>query len=337
MPSLITHPSGRVTYSNKLYPRGKDFKTSNADLSRAGDEEKAWIATRSPLEEPKREPIPVPESSVEAFSNLGLSIETNFPATSRTRSRTMQPKARHRSREALYVLEQVVHRDNMTFFTGTVPSELVKFATEKIWSQVMDVFLKRVRRLLDAAGIKLIDFWVKEVHPERSVEAQEVILHVHMVFAGRKPYNHWAITPKEFTEMWKESWEAVLPDESKGLYWGASTNVQRVKKSVKNYFSKYLSKGTNDELLPLLESLPDTSIPRNWAAMSQNLGRLLERNTYRYQGEAARAVIDYLCHETLTLGLRWYPVLMGREDGTCFDIAGAFYGLDPPGIKFREW
>lgn len=337
MPIAITHPDGKFTYSNKEGRAGSSRPTARGFYPGLDDDLIDRLNARTPVYDPPEPCITSPDIPPDSPLRLGLSKETNLPATPRKKSLTMQSKAKNRVRQALYVMERVVNKENMTFFTGTVPPEIGRVATSANWSDAMDVFLKRVRRRLEGQDMKLIDLYVLEVHPERSKAEGMPVLHAHLVLAGRKPRNTWAITPSEYTAMWQAAWEAVLPDIAKTLNWSASTNVQRVKKSVSRYFSKYLSKGTDSELLDLLASAPDSAVPRKWARMSRNLVNLLVKNTYRYTGEAARSLIDFLMSGFHDITFAWYPVLITREDGTCFDIAGVIYGLEPPGIKFRDW
>lgn len=343
MPTLITHPTGKITYSNRSKPtHAHRQQTRLIRLITDGDMRRA-IITAHPLEAPPRPKIKHPEIDKTSPLYMGLSEEIKFTAPVRTRSKGMGSKARAAIRERLYVAQEVIGKDKLSFVTGTTPNEVAQWVHERVkagnenpWPHVLDVFLKTYRRAAKKGGFAPLYLWVLEPHPERSAEAGYPILHTHIAWRGRKPFDGWVMTPQAVTNAWKNAWETVLPEHLQNLNWSASTNVQSVRKGLGNYFGKYLSKGADARLLALLANAPDNSFPRNWYGCSRNLIRITAKNTYRHEGEAARSVIDLLCQDFMTLGLTWNPVLLTREDGTCFDIAGAFYGGDPPGIRFWD-
>jgi len=343
MPTLITHPTGKITYSNKSNKTYQPWQHVRLRGLVTGDDEKREIILKHPLEAPKKPAIKLPELDKTAPLYMGLSEEIKFTAPDRARSRGMGSKARSAIRERLYVAQEVVGKDKLSFVTGTIPDQVADWVNSRLkaghespWSRVMDIFLKTYRRAAQKARFAPLYLWILEPHPERSADAGFPILHMHLAWRGRKPMEGWIMSPQAITNAWKNAWESVLPENLQNLNWSASTNVQSVRKGLGNYFGKYLSKGADESLLKLLADQPDNAFPRNWYGCSRNLIRLTAQNTYRYEGEAARSVIDLLCQDFLTMGLIWNPVLLTRNDGTCFDIAGAFYGGDPPGIRASE-
>lgn len=129
----------------------------------------------------------------------------------------------------------------IAMLTNTLPSmsqeELVK-ATE-LWSEIMRQFCQELKRKLKRVGLPIDYAYVTEWQQQRGA------LHAHIVFIAS---NCKRITSKEqypITKEWcRDVWQKVLQNVLGVSYDCAkATRIEKVKKHVGAYISKYISKG----------------------------------------------------------------------------------------------
>lgn len=147
-------------------------------------------------------------------------------------------------------LEQAVRKEYLSFLTLTLPtsdSGLIALMTSEL-GHIVNRFTQELTRELVRKGLSGEYVYVIE-------EQKRGAPHVHMIFQGRHDRNSmrknrhtsksrgwgWAISTAKVDELWKGTLvNAGYPITSVE----AACNIQRVRKSVVAYMSKYMTKGT---------------------------------------------------------------------------------------------
>jgi hypothetical protein len=161
------------------------------------------------------------------------------------------------------------HRPLLAFWTVTLPPEALSqlgiLGTLPVFQDHLRKFLERH---LKGAKLPRWAVGVAELHPGRSRREGRPCPHWHVVFMGRKTRGHaWAITREGLDAVIERALVAAGVELPAGMTWAeflrTAGNVQPVKKSVRAYLSKYVTKGGNDTA-PWLESPWVSLIPRQW-------------------------------------------------------------------------
>lgn len=176
--------------------------------------------------------------------HLGLSNASNShtspesltqPTDWRKEARGTQNKfSSHARRMVRNAADLIGAKETMSFLTLTTP--ILTGSDEQLIRQKADVlikvFIQWVKRRLVAAGLPGEIIAVREFQKRGA-------LHWHLVFQGRRPFKHWAVLPQEFSAEWEAVLSRVIGRKVEAK---AGTTVQRVRKSVSGYLSKYMSK-----------------------------------------------------------------------------------------------
>lgn len=178
-------------------------------------------------------------------------------------------------RNTAHMMQQKWGRKVLSFLTLTVPpvseDEEKKLCLE--WSRIIRVFCQRLKRMLEAQGLPPVYVGVTEVQEKRWNQYQQVGLHVHIVFVGRRTaYDDWAFTPTEFREAWLSVLSTVLDRDVESR---SCENLQMVKKSASGYLGKYMSKGCRI-VNEIAESKGSEYIPTAWYTCAMPL-----KNAYK--------------------------------------------------------
>ena len=129
----------------------------------------------------------------------------------------------------------------LTLTLPTMSSEMLQVATEN-WAEIMRQFMQELARQLRRVGLP--DDWAfcTEWQKERGA------LHAHIAYIAH-PYksspkgDEYPITKEWHRETWKRILKNVLGND---FDCKAATRIEKVKKSVGAYMSKYISKGDKD-------------------------------------------------------------------------------------------
>lgn len=173
----------------------------------------------------------------------------------------MPKAARQKVSAALALLEE--KRPLLSFWTVTLPTEaLLQIGRRDTWQLfVARLLLQLKRRLLKRLGVAVV-VGVVELQPERGKSLGVPCPHLHVVFMGRRNGGSgWAIEPEELDAMIQSA--AIAAGVTGDICWDTAGNVQRVKKSVRAYLSKYMTKGSQD-FEHWLGSEWESLIPRQW-------------------------------------------------------------------------
>jgi hypothetical protein len=238
------------------------------------------------------------------------------------------PHGRKVLRSAAYRLKEVSGTRNLSFVTLTVPgaNRDVYGRVAKTSSQWLRVFQQKLTRELKRHGLSGEMCGCLEIQPSRFKRTGDAVLHVHMVFQGRKPGKHWALTPAEIRYIWQSVLSHYVP-ELRDADFSASENVQAVKKDPGAYLGKYMSKG-GDEIAQLSEQMPE-ALPKSWYFCSLKLRQWVLSHRVRLTHELAQTFMNWI--EDGKSGVIWIrSVKITLADGN--EIAIGKYGQ----IKTRD-
>lgn len=234
-------------------------------------------------------------------SSLGLSNAGNChskkPKPSKPKYRKglkgITSEAKRLIRTACAIQENKYGRSNVSFATLTVPtlrSPEDHITLNQNWSELVRQFMQALGRLLDRRGLDGKGILVVcEIQPGRWKKYGIVAPHLHCTFQGRKSrYSHWGISPKELDQIWGRCLQVILgwkPDCR------SACNIQQVKKSLKRYLAKYMSKG-GDILKQIIHAGMEDQVPPSWYRMSDNLRKKVHDSIQRLSEKATEFIID---------------------------------------------
>jgi hypothetical protein len=205
---------------------------------------------------------------------LGLSLAPNSKRPPRYGLQGLPAAGRKQVWRALALLEE--DRRLLSFWTVSLPTtSLLALARADSLPEFQDRLRKELARKLQRAGLPVRLVGVVELQPRRSHAAGIPCPHWHVVFQGRKsPGHHWALSPADLDEVIRAalaSAGAPAPDGIDGAaFLKAAGNVQQVKKSVRAYLSKYMTKGSGDTAR-WVGTEAETLLPRQWWFWSRPL------------------------------------------------------------------
>jgi hypothetical protein len=259
--------------------------------------------------------------TAENDSSLDYSFQLETLNTRRG-SKGITSKGRRMVKDACAILERDYARSQLSFVTLTLPTTNAIALQGEEWSMAVRSIKRKILRLLHDAGLPDELVMVSEVQEGRGMRLGVFALHLHVVFVGRFPGQHWAITTSQIESKWRESCEAIVgKDES--TYWGASTQMVRVKKSLVGYMGKYLSKGCK-MLAKVKEADPYFECPRAWYNVTNTLRKKVWKSIQVVSGEAAEDFMEQLqYYSDVLLKFQKYVTITG-VDGD--EIVVGWYG-----------
>ena len=209
-----------------------------------------------------------------AAEALGLSIARNSKTPPRYGLKGLPAAGRKQVSRSLALLEE--NRRCLSFWTVSLPTEaLTDLARSGQWAAFQDRLRQELIRRLRAAGLPALVVGVAELQPKRSRALGIPCPHLHVVFQGRKSQGHgWALDPAELDAVIAAALATAGVTAPAGIAtedWLAQAgNVQQVKKSVRAYLAKYMTKGSGDTR-QWIGHAAESLIPRQWWFWSRDL------------------------------------------------------------------
>ena len=248
------------------------------------------------------------KNSLKPVPPLGLSSVVNSTATppplnqkpkKRRGSHGISSRSRQLVRDAATLLQEKHGKEQLAFITHTIPPQFVK-EVHANWVKILHNLRRRYIRALQKAGLSEELIMVTEYQEERLSTSGIAVLHLHIVFVGRKKRRHWAYDIDCYKEHWKECCETYIENGKDNALWNAATRVESIKKSCAGYLSKYLSKGVST-LATVLQFDSNAFIPPSWHVLTQLLRCEVRRNTRHFEGQSATELFDYLTSNAVEL------------------------------------
>lgn len=228
----------------------------------------------------------------EECDRFGLSLLFN----SHRRRRGSKGISRYGSkmvRNGAFLMQQEVPNARLSFLTVTLPNvskEEAVHCSEK-WSDIVRVFVQRLRRILRRSRLPAEIVGCTEVQESRAALTGVFALHLHFVFVGRRRGCSWAVTPRVIKEAWQSALSPYLSNDVDSYNWTATENLQRVQKSADGYLGKYMSKGLK-ATEKLTAMFPGIMFPSAWFVCTNTLRNRVKRQTLRVHGWMGRVFAD---------------------------------------------
>jgi len=241
LPTATLCPRLRTTYSPRVSWRG--FAPGPEDLEK-GPTEREWAHLWEPGDP----------------AELGSSLAPNSKRPPRYGLHGLPAAGRRQVWRSLALLEEM--RPLLAFWTVTLPPEVLEpLAAADAVATFQDRLRKELERQLSAAGLVPLVVGVVEIQGKRSGRERRPVPHWHVVFQGRRDRSApWALS--------RATLDGVIAAalETAGVFSAdlrAAGNVQQVKKSVRAYLSKYMTKGSGD-VAPWVGGPWEALLPRQW-------------------------------------------------------------------------
>jgi hypothetical protein len=195
------------------------------------------------------------------------------------------------------------------------------------WGTIVTRFFEELRRLLERKNLPTEYVSVTEIQPERLERRKELCPHLHIVFVGRHPRQRWAISITEIRELWNR----IISNHYEGSFDGsASTRIEQIKHSLRNYLTKYITKG-NSVLAKAIELGLSEQLPRSWWNASTPIKNAVKASIE----ELDKGLSDYIDKNLDRLKemgyIRWFfRIEKEFTDDTnftrkvCFGVVGSF-------------
>jgi hypothetical protein len=244
---------------------------------------------------------------------LGSSNVAKYQKTPK-RPRGKKGLTRMGRRKVIYAARQVEKaygKDCASFGTVTLP--IIPIGVEEGWARFVELIIQMLRYRMEAAGIPWVAVWVTENQAKRAARAGQFCPHLHIAFVGRKPGKAWGITPKKFDRIIRKAYESVW-GKTEGANWKSCGNIQRIKKSVERYLSKYMTKGC--------QGIQSGDTGENgkgyvsaWYGMTMELKRGYAKTVRRLQGTQAVEMLSFLQRQGSSLLTRGRNVTRIDSEG----------------------
>jgi hypothetical protein len=241
LPQAVLCPRLRTTYSPRVSWRG--FAPAPEELEK-GPDQREWARLWEPAEP----------------GDLGSSLAPNPKRPPRYGLQGLPSAGRRQVWRSLALLEDL--RPLLSFWTVTLPPEALEpLAADDAVAVFQDRLRKELERQLRLAGLVPMVVGVVEIQTKRAGREGRPVPHWHVVFQGRRDRSApWALS--------RQTLDGVIAAalETAGVFGAdlrAAGNVQQVRKSVRAYLSKYMTKGSGDTA-PWVGGPWEALLPRQW-------------------------------------------------------------------------
>ena len=247
-------------------------------------------AYSAPLVQPDLKVYCCPERAVGGSAPLGLSKEGNSQNQSRRGLSGMPHSASRKVRNILALMEDF--KERLAFMTVSLPDEdLHRMAGTNIWPRFQRRYVDLLTRHLQEHGDEALVVAVVEIGDFRARRTGRPLPHIHLVCTGwgRKiGHRRYLLSPEVHDDLINRAAAyAGLPASDRR----AAGNIQPIKKSVKNYVSKYLTKQAPVKEVDLGDGYEDL-IPRQWWNRSEAACALLDGHLFRLPQAFAAFVVQ---------------------------------------------
>lgn len=323
MNTITARPDGGVTFAEV-----KRVNLPRRPLRRDASVTAALVANQQLLKDP---------AYYDRLPSLGLSKEINSHSTPQ---KPRKPRGslgistyqRRLTRWAVGDMERSAGIKHLSFLTWTLPTEIPSM-TKQEWAEVTRQATQSLSRALQRAGLPGHIVGVVEVQMNRFRKHGGMPLHLHLVFEGRHPKSSWALSYEQLRDIWKNALMNVIKNIQVNE-WGATTDIQRVKKSAAGYLGKYMSKGLKD-VAELAASGQQECIPAAWNVCSLHYRREYKRQIRKAFGEYVNEIFETVKACASYLFEKWGWIEIPCSDGMPLKVA--WWGYLKPGISHQDF
>ena len=187
---------------------------------------------------------------------------------------------RKRLQQGCCLLEE--QRPLLSFWTITLPPAAMEAVIDRdLWPRFQQTVRHRLHLALKRRGLPPLALAVAELHPKRSGRMVQAMPHLHVLFRGRlSRRDGWAFTPSDLDRLIVAALKAC---GIVAVAVNSAGNVQAIKRSVRRYLSKYVSKASHvSQTAEPVEGLGSPNgCPRQWWFMTAELLALVVDATRR--------------------------------------------------------
>lgn len=183
-------------------------------------------------------------------------------------------------------------RERLALWTVTLPDEdYERMVGTDIWPRFQRRLTDLLTRYLTALGDEALVLAVVEIGHVRTRRTSRPMPHIHIACSGwgrKHPEGGYVLSPARMDRLVADAaLYAGLPGSSRL----AASNIQGIKKSVRNYLSKYLTKGSPKEDMNLENGWEDL-VPHQWWNRSANATALVGRHLFRLPPAFAAFIVQ---------------------------------------------
>lgn len=180
-------------------------------------------------------------------------------------------------RSGVTLLEEKHGRSRLGFLTLTVPTLSPEKYPEmvRLWPESLRQYKQELSRELQRHGLDSNLVYSTEIQEKRFWRYGVALPHAHVVFQARAKGKHYPISTQWYANAWGRILSNLLdcPVDT-----SAATRIERPRKSVAAYLSKYMSKG-GKELEKIKATGDDVVLPSSWWGMTNELRREVKQKT----------------------------------------------------------
>jgi hypothetical protein len=196
---------------------------------------------------------------------MGLSKASNLHTPPHPRRHGLHGISRYGKKmvkAAATLLQEKYGRGRLSFLTATLPhiSESELETIVESWGALVNRLIQWIARRLERAGLPSVVISVTEFQSKRISRGDPAGHHIHLVFCGKKTYGTWVIDKTDVRNFWQAEIARRL---GRGFETGASTRIERIRKSAAGYLGKYMSKG-DAAVGEMVKRGWEWAIPRQW-------------------------------------------------------------------------
>jgi hypothetical protein len=263
------------------------------------------------------------DRTIQAAAALGLSTLSNSSKTSplslKRRPRGHKGITSHGRRVVRFGaadLSDRLGRPNLSFLTCTLPAlpDPIMIVVLGEWSRLLQNFRRKLAYHLSDSGLPASIIGVTEVQERRFENEGGLPLHIHWIFAGRKPGRGWMFRAEDFQKWWSEC-VTEITGNIEGISWDTSTRIESIRKDAAGYIGKYMSKGCN-AVRKINELGWEWLLPSSWYTATKDIRASYKKNLYKVVGVKALALMSFLNKSDSSL-LSWRKdLIVSSPDGT---------------------
>lgn len=225
----------------------------------------------------------------------------------------MTGSAKRMVRSALSYLTERHGKRNLAFLTVTIP-ELDCDELRQVcmgWGELARRLMEEIGRELIRHGLNPEYCYVNEIQEERWKRDRTPAPHIHAVFQGRRTgEKDWAISKEKFRELWERILGNFL---GHSMELPSATRVEVIKKSAKNYMTKYMSKGGKvaDEIVAAGYA---EYLPGSWHGIANTLRRKVKEAIVKVEKDTAYLIVQHLDEYKQVGWVKWFGFVWAVED-----------------------
>lgn len=301
MDLLKSYPSGRVTASRRKRIPSQPALVSQPESDQTDfDIRQVQIHGVIAAIEGKNSIKPPDSLGLSSVANLSTDAPNDAKRLKAKRgSNGITSRSRQLVKDSATLLEERYGRSQLAFVTHTIPPRFVD-SVHQNWTKILANLRRRYVRALRKVGLPEELVMVSEYQEGRLEESGKAVLHLHIVFVGRKKKHHWEYNCEHYKQHWKECCEEYCHERGAKAEWQSATRVEGIRKSCAAYLSKYMSKGTST-LAAIVSADPNAFVPPSWHILTQRLRARARQETRHFEGASASTLFDWLIENATQL------------------------------------